>query len=282
MRQRCIGGQAVGAIGLGVLPLAIAQHGHDAAMTVLRSAVDAGITLIDTADSYTYPTGPDGHGELLVARALAGLPDCLLVATKGGRRRDDRGAWRVDGSPDWLRAACTASLRRLAVDAIGLYQLHRPDPTVPFAESVGALRELIDQGKIRMAGLCNVDTAQIRAAIDILGSDLVSVQNRFAQNFRESEPELRLCESLGIAFLPWGPLGGIGRTDGPSRGNPVLAQLAAVRGISVERLSLAWLLATSRHTVPIPGCSRAATVMDSARAAEVDLTADEVRRLDCC
>ena len=144
----------------------------------------------------------------------------MLVATKGGHLRPGDGAWTLDGSPEHLRAACDASLKRLGVEAIGLYQFHRPDPKVPYAESVGALGELLDAGKIRMAGISNADPDQIRASQDELGGRLVSVQNQYSPAFRSSEPELRLCEEMGIAFLPWSPLGGIGKAGDLGRRTP--------------------------------------------------------------
>ena len=163
MHIRHIGAVPVGAVGLGTMPLSIeGRPDEDRAIATIHAALDAGVTLIDTADSYHWHAGEAGHNEELVARALAARDDAgaVLVATKGGRGRPGDGSWTVDGSPDHLKRACEASLRRLGVDAIGLYQLHKPDPAVPWADSVGALAELLDEGKIRMAGVSNVDTGQ--------------------------------------------------------------------------------------------------------------------------
>ncbi len=144
----------------------------------------------------------------------------MLVATKGGHRRPGDGTWYTQGDPVYLKTACEASLQRLDVEAIGLYQFHRPDPTVPYEDSVGALRDLLDEGKILMAGISNANPEQIRLANEVLGGRLASVQNQFSPRFRSSEPELELCAKLGIAFLPWSPLGGIANAGSSARGTP--------------------------------------------------------------
>ncbi|MFF1905632.1 aldo/keto reductase [Kitasatospora sp. NPDC058218] len=289
MRQRTIGGTAVGAIGLGAMPLSVeGRPDEESALTTLHAALDAGVTLVDTADSYHWHAGELGHNERLVARALAARSAAdraaVLVATKGGRGRPGDGSWTVDGRPEQLRRACEGSLRRLGVEAIGLYQLHKPDPRVPWADSVGTLRELLDAGKIRAAGISNVDEEQILAARDILGTGLVSVQNRFSPAVRTAGPELRLSERLGLAFLPWSPLGGLSRSavDGPS--DALVApgafhRIAAERGVSPQRVGLAWLLALSPAVVPIPGARRAASIRDSAAAADLVLEPAELAEL---
>ncbi|MFB7425405.1 aldo/keto reductase [Streptomyces hydrogenans] len=289
MRYRTLARTAVGAIGLGAMPLSI-EHRPDEkrAVATVHAALDAGVTLIDTADSYHWHAGEAGHNELLVARALArygGDTSHVLVATKGGRGRPGDGSWTVSAAPARLKKAAEASARRLGVDAIGLYQLHKPDPAVPWAESVGALRELLDAGTIRTAGVSNVTTDQILQAHQILGDGLVSVQNRYSPAVRDSEPELRLSERLGLAFLPWSPLGGISRSslDGPSGPASVgtaFHRLAAERGVSPQRVALAWLLARSPAVIPIPGASRPASIADSAGAADLTLNARELRGLE--
>lgn len=293
MQYRRLGGLRVGAVGLGAMPLSIEGRPDEArAVTTVHAALDAGVTLLDTADSYTLPGAGPGHNELLLARALAsygGDTSGVLVATKGGRGRPADGSWTVNGDPAHLKAAAKASLRRLGVEAIGLYQLHKPDPDVPFTESVGALRELLDEGVIRLAGLSNVDVDQIRVAREILGDRLVSVQNRYSPAVRAGEPELRLCAELGLAFLPWSPLGGISRSalDGPS-GVPgteggaegAFHAVGRERGVSPQRVALAWLLAKSPVVIPIPGASRPETIRDSAGAADLELTEPELARLD--
>ncbi|MER7106699.1 aldo/keto reductase [Streptomyces sp. NPDC000229] len=286
--MRYVGDVEVGAVGLGAMPLSIEGRPDEArALATVHAALDAGVTLIDTADSYHAPVGgAPGDGEVLVARALAaygGARDRVLVATKGGRGRTPDGGWTVDGDPARLRRAAKASAKRLGVEAIGLYQLHKPDPAVPYAESLGALRELLDAGTVRLAGVSNVDVAQIRLAREVLGDRLVSVQNRYSPAVRDSEPELRLCAELGLAFLPWSPLGGISRSslDGTSaqEADPrfgAFHQVARERGVSPQRVALAWALARSPVVVPIPGASRPETARDSAAAAELVLDEREL------
>lgn len=193
----------------------------------------------------------------------------------------------MDGTPRHLKAAAEASLKRLGVEAIGLYQLHKPDPAVPFEESVGALRELLDEGTIRLVGVSNTDVDQIRTAHRILGDRLVSVQNQYSPAVQDSAAELRLCEELGLAFLPWSPLGGISRSslDGPSRSEGEVRfgafhSVAAQRGVSPQQVCLAWLSARSEVVVPIPGASRPETIRDSSAAADLVLIGEELARLD--
>ncbi|MFB7365660.1 aldo/keto reductase [Streptomyces hydrogenans] len=289
MQYRTLARTAVSAIGLGAMPLSI-EHRPDEkrAIATVHAALDAGVTLIDTADSYHWHAGETGHNELLVARALAaygGDTSRVLVATKGGRGRPGDGSWTVSAAPAQLKKAAEASAKRLGVDAIGLYQLHKPDPAVPWAESVGALRELLDAGTIRAAGVSNVTTDQILQAHRILGDGLVSVQNQYSPAVRDSEPELRLSERLGLAFLPWSPLGGISRSslDGPSGPTSIgtaFHRLAAERDVSPQQIVLAWLLARSPAMIPVPGASRPASISDSARATELRLNARELTELE--
>ncbi|MET8968815.1 aldo/keto reductase [Streptomyces hydrogenans] len=289
MQYRTLARTAVSAIGLGAMPLSI-EHRPDEkrAIATVHAALDAGVTLIDTADSYHWHAGETGHNELLVARALAaygGDTSRVLVATKGGRGRPGDGSWTVSAAPAHLKKAAEASAKRLGVDAIGLYQLHKPDPAVPWAESVGALRELLDAGTIRAAGVSNVTTDQILQAHRILGDGLVSVQNQYSPAVRDSEPELRLSERLGLAFLPWSPLGGISRSslDGPSGPTSIgtaFHRLAAERDVSPQQIVLAWLLARSPAMIPVPGASRPASISDSAGATELRLNARELTELE--
>jgi aryl-alcohol dehydrogenase-like predicted oxidoreductase len=291
VRYRTLGDLRVSAIGLGAMPLSIEGRPDGArALATVHAALDAGVTLLDTADSYHLPGAEPGHNERLVARALAtygGATDGVLVATKGGRGRPAGEDWTVNGDPRHLKAAAEASLKRLGVEAIGLYQLHKPDPAVPFEESVGALRDLLDEGTIRLAGVSNTDADQIRRARAILGDRLVSVQNRYSPAVGDSERELRLCAELGLAFLPWSPLGGISRSslEGPSRWAGerrfgAFHEVARERGVSPQQVCLAWLLTRSPTVIPIPGASRPRTARDSAGAAELVLGEEEVRRLD--
>jgi aryl-alcohol dehydrogenase-like predicted oxidoreductase len=285
MHTRKIGQVSVGAIGLGGMPMSIeGRPDEDRSIRTIHAALDAGVTLIDTADAYHLHAGETGHNERLIARALAtygGDTSDVLVATKGGHLRPGDGSWTVDGSPRHLREAAEASLKALGVDAIGLYQFHRPDPKVPYAESIGALRELLDAGKIRMAGISNATIEQIDIARQLLGEgNLASVQNQFSPAFRSSEPELRHAASLGIAFLPWSPLGGIGRAGRLGTSHAAFGEVADAHGVSPQQVTLAWMLAKAPVVIPIPGASRPESITDSARADELVLSAGELARLD--
>ncbi|GAA1603314.1 aldo/keto reductase [Kribbella sancticallisti] len=281
---RRIGDVAVSAIGLGGMPMSIEGRPDEArSIATIHAALDAGITLIDTADAYHLDSSDIGHNETLIAKALnsyGGDTSGVLVATKGGHLRPGGGAWTLDGSPKHLKQAAEDSLKRLGVDAIGLYQFHRPDPKTPYEESIGAIRDLLDAGKIRLAGISNANPDQIRQANDILGGRLVSVQNQFSPKFRSSEPELELCDELGIAFLPWSPLGGISNAGDLGTKHPAFHTLSAELGVSPQKLTLAWMLAKSPVVIPIPGSSRPETIRDSYSAIDLTLTPEQVAALD--
>jgi pyridoxine 4-dehydrogenase len=240
---------------------------HDQAIRVLRRAVELGVDFVDTADSY----GPEVSEEL-IAEALHPYPDGLVVATKGGFRRDGPGRWHPDGRPEHLRAACEGSLKRLRLEQIPLYQFHIPDPKVPFEESVGTVATLRDEGKIAHVGLSNVDVDQIRRAMAI--TPVVSVQNRYNVGDRHSEAAVDLAEELGYAFIPWAPVGGqrmrIGRA---------LNKVAKRRGATPMQVALAWLLARSPHMLPIPGTKSVAHLEENVAAAGLELTADDLAAL---
>lgn len=284
MQTRRIGQVQVSAIGLGGMPMSIEGRPDEArSIAAIQAAVQAGVTLIDTADAYHRDAGEVGHNESLIARALrewGGDTSELLIATKGGHLRPGDGSWTVDGSPAHLASAVEGSLRRLGVEAIGLYQFHRPDPAVDYADSIGALRDLLDAGKIRMAGISNANPAQIRQANGILGGRLVSVQNQYSPGYRSSEPELELCDELGIAFLPWSPLGGIGKAGALGSTHQAFARVADTHRVSPKQVALAWELARSPVVVPIPGASRPETIRDSLQAVQLRLTDDELAALD--
>ncbi|MGY1725797.1 aldo/keto reductase [Geodermatophilus sp. SYSU D01062] len=284
MHQRRIGDRTVSAIGLGAMPLSTKtdRPGREEAVAVVHAALDAGVTLVDTADAYARDEAEFGHNETLVAEALAsygpGAGD-VLVATKGGHTR--RGTdWELDGSPAYLRKACEASLRRLGVDAIGLYQYHRPDPDTPWEESMGALRQLADDGLVQMVGISNADVAQIDVARSIVGPALAAVQNQFSPGWRFSAGEVGHCAAHGLAFLPWSPFGGVTAAGSLSATAPAFAEVAAELGVSVYRVTLAWHLAQADVVVPIPGASRPASIQDSAAAADLELTPEQLSRLD--
>jgi aryl-alcohol dehydrogenase-like predicted oxidoreductase len=283
-KTRRIGDVEVSAIGLGGMPMSIEGRPDEArSIATIHAALDAGITLIDTADAYHLTATDDGHNESLIAKALAsygGDTSDVLVATKGGHLRPGDGSWTLDGSPQHIAEAAEASLKRLGVEAIGLYQFHRPDPKTPYEDSIGAIRDLLDAGKIRMAGISNANPAQIKQANEILGGRLVSVQNQFSPKFRSSEPELELCDELGIAFLPWSPLGGISNASELGAKFPAFQTLAAELGVSPPKLTLAWMLAKSPVVIPIPGSSRPETIRDSYSAVDLQLTPEQVAVLD--
>ncbi|HEY6636412.1 MAG TPA: aldo/keto reductase [Solirubrobacterales bacterium] len=242
---------------------------HDEAIAVLRRALALGVNLIDTADSY----GPHVSEEL-IAEALYPYPDDLLIATKGGLTRTGPGPWPPDGSPEHLREACEGSLRRLRLDAIELYQQHRPDPKVPYERSIGALKELQDEGKIRHIGISNVSLDQLETAREIV--EVVSVQNRFNLTDRRSQDVLERCEELGIAFFPWAP---IAAGDLAEPGGAV-DQIASRHDASPGQVALAWLLARSAVIVPIPGTSSVEHLEENLAAADLQLSADELAALE--
>jgi aryl-alcohol dehydrogenase-like predicted oxidoreductase len=284
MRTRRIGDTEVSAIGLGGMPLSIeGRPDTERAVATVHAALDAGVTLIDTADAYSLTDADFGHNESLIAGAVAsygGDTSNVLIATKGGHTRLPDGSWGRNGTPEYIKAACEASLKRLGVEAIGLYQFHRPDPAVPTSEAVGALRDLLDEGKIRYAGVSNFNPAQIREAQDILGGRLAAVQNEFSPAFRSSEPEIELCAELNIAFLPWSPLGGIGKAGALGSRFAAFATIGAARGVSPQQVCLAWMLAKAPVVIPIPGASRPSSIQSSAEAVHIELTAAELAQLD--
>ena len=284
VQERRIGDQTVSAIGLGAMPLSTKQDRPtgEAAEAVVHAALDAGVTLIDTADAYALDESEFGHNEELVARALAsygGDTSGVLVATKGGHTR--RGTdWELDGTPAHLRRAAEASLRRLGVDSIGLYQYHRPDPATPWEESMGALRQLADDGLVQMVGVSNADIAQIDVARSIVGDAFVSVQNQFSPGWRFSADELAHCASHGLAFIPWSPFGGVSSAKDLGSTAGAFAAVADELGVSVYQVTLAWHLAQADVVVPIPGASRPESITDSAAAADLRLSPEQLARLD--
>ena len=237
----------------------------DVAIAVLRRAIELGVTFIDTADSY----GP-AVSETLIADALHPYPDGLVIATKGGLERPGPGVWEPNGRPEHLREACDGSLARLQLDQIPLYQFHRPDPAVPLKESIGALVELKDAGKIRHIGLCNVTEDELDEAEAM--TPIVSVQNRYNLADRRSESLVDRCEIAHQAFPPWAPI-----QDLPRFG--VVQEIAKRHDATSTQVVLAWLLARSPATLPIPGTGSVEHLEENMAAADLDLRGDEVEAL---
>ncbi len=287
MQTRMLGKHSVGAVGLGLMTFdQTATQPREQLADTIRAALDAGVTLFDTADAY----GPgdergeraQGANETLVAGLLdeLGVRDQVLLATKGGHVRVTDGEWALDSSNDHLVRAVDESLGRLRVERLALWQHHRPDPKVDYADVVGTLKEIHDSGKVEMVGLSNADPDQIRLAHSVLGDALVSVQNQYSPEFRSSQPEIDLCEQLGLAFLAWSPLGGLSKAKDVGGKHSAFAEIAEARGVSPQRVTLAWELAQSPCLIPIPGAKRPSSITDSAAAADLVLTDEELARLD--
>jgi aryl-alcohol dehydrogenase-like predicted oxidoreductase len=267
-----LGDVTVGRLGFGTMSLTGpgawgAPQDPDEARRVLRRAVELGIDFFDTADSY----GP-AAAETLVAEALHPY-DGLVVATKAGLTRQGPGRWSRNARPEYLRDACHASLERLRVDRIDLFQLHAVDPAVPIEESLGALSVLRAEGKIRHVGVCNVDADQLGRALAV--GPIVSVQNRFSLADRSSRDVLELCERNGLAFIPWAPLA----KGTLTRANDALDEIAHAHDATSGQVALAWILATSPTTLPIPGTSSVAHLEENAGASRLRLSADDLAAL---
>jgi aryl-alcohol dehydrogenase-like predicted oxidoreductase len=243
---------------------------HDEAIRVLKRAVELGVNLIDTADSY----GPE-VSENLIAEALHPYPEDLVIATKGGLRRTGPGEWPRDLRPERIKECCEASLKRLKVDQIYLYQLHAVDPNVPYEETVGAAKELQDEGKIRHVGVCNVGRTDLETARSIV--EVIAVQNRYSVVDRSSERVMKVCESDGLAFLPWFPLGA---GDLGEDAAATLDEVAKAHDASRFQVALAWLLAHSPVMLPIPGTSKVAHLEENIAAAAIELTDEQKSKLD--
>ncbi|WP_234945326.1 aldo/keto reductase [Anaeromyxobacter sp. Fw109-5] len=241
---------------------------RDEARRVLKRAVALGVNLIDTADAY----GPE-TSELLIAEALHPYPEGLVIATKGGLTRPGPDQWTVNGRPDHLKRCVDSSLKRLRLERIDLYQLHRIDPKVPLEDSLGALKEARDAGKIRHVGLSEVGPAEIERARKVV--PIATVQNQYNVMNRRWERALQHCEQQGLGFMPWSPVGGGGSLKGGA-----LESVAKARKVSVYQLAIAWLLHRSPVMLPIPGTSSLAHLEENVAARELTLTAEELRTLD--
>jgi aryl-alcohol dehydrogenase-like predicted oxidoreductase len=272
------GAAAVSAVGFGGMHLSIdGRPSEDVSLRVLHASLDRGVTLIDTADVYCLSHLDIGHNERLIAKALKswkGPRDTVIVATKGGLERPD-GRWTSNGRPEHLFRACDRSLTALGVERIDLYQLHAPDPRVPFKESVGALAELASQGKVRWVGLSNVSVEEIEEARKIV--PIVSVQNRLNPFFREAlnEGVVAYCDREGLGFLAYSPAGG-GRLNLRLPSHPVVKRIAERQKRSAHAIVLAWVLAQGRSVIVIPSARTTDHAMDSAQASEIELEEEEL------
>ncbi|RYX83355.1 aldo/keto reductase [bacterium] len=286
MKQRILGpsGLSVGEIGLGGMPMSVRHDRPSEADSIktIHRATELGMTLWDTADAYCIDDTETGHNERLFAKAKASLPadlrEKVVIATKGGHIRPE-GRWDQNARPEYLLTALDASLKALDTDVIDVWQFHRPDPKVPFADSVGAFAEAHKAGKVRFVGLSNVSAAQIEEALTIV--PIVSVQNQYSLGHRapERDGSLEKCRELGIAFLPWSPLGGMGGAKGIGS-DETLSSIAEELGISPQRVALAWHLSKYEMLIPIPGASRVESVEDSALGGEILLSPEQVERLN--
>ena len=275
-------GVDVSVVGFGGMPLSIqGRPDRDVGIPVIHASLDAGMTLIDTADVYCLDDNDIGHNERLVAQALrdwTGERDSIVVATKGGLTRPD-GRWETNGHPEHLRRACERSLEALAVDRIDLYQYHAPDPEVPFEESVGTLADLRQEGKVRWIGLSNVSVNEIKRAESIV--PIVTVQNRLSPFFREAlrTGVVEYCDQRGIGFLAYSPVGG-GRLNKKLPTHPVVAEIAQRHGTSTHAVVLAWVLHQGENVIVIPGARTIEHTVDSASSASLEMSQDELATID--
>ena len=253
---------------LGLGAMRIMQAGPEGAKALLRRALELGVNLIDTADVY----GRDGASERLIAEALRPYPDDLVIATKGGQVMGE-GKPRADGRPDHLRSACEASLRRLGLETIGLYQLHNADPNVPLEESLGALVDLRTEGKIRHIGVCNLFGQRLEQVLET--TPVVTVQNRYNVLERATEQDLHLCERLGIAFVAYAPLGA-----GTLTAQDNLQRVADAHGATPAQTALSWLLHHSPIMLPIPGTASIEHLEQNVAAGGLKLTGEEIADLE--
>jgi aryl-alcohol dehydrogenase-like predicted oxidoreductase len=279
MQTRKLGtsGISVSSVGMGVMPLSTSENrpSEEDAIRTIHAALEQGITLFDTADAYCLNATEKGHNERLLSKALHDRPQAV-IATKGGRIRPE-GRWVAAARPEDMRKACEDSLRALNVETITFYQLHWPDPNVPFAETVGALADLQREGKVLHIGLSNVSVGQLEEALAIV--NIVSVQNRLNLFDRTSEDVLNRCGELGLAFVPYSPLtgkSGVGKLGD----DEVLTRIAAAHGASPQQIALAWLLQLSPVIIPIPGASRIASITSSAQAVDIKLSQNDIAQLD--
>lgn len=285
MKTRQLGPFTVSAIGFGAMQFSLGREvypSEEQAIRTTHAALDAGITFIDTAAIYAPSWDTMGHNEQIVGKALrayGGDTDQIVVGTKGGITRGPGESWGRDASLASLRAEVEASLTALQTDVIDLYQWHRPDRSMVYAEAIGNFKTLQDEGKIKTIGISNANIEEIEIAIEVLGPDgLVSVQNEFSPVFRSSADELDYCQEHGISFLPWSPLSGAGGSATIGDRYSAFAEIGRDHGVSAQQVILAWQLSLGDRVIPIPGASRSESIVDSAHAADLELSAEELER----
>lgn len=273
------------AIGLGEMPLTIENNlGWAKGLETIHAALDAGCRHIDTAWSYYCSGGEEQTGEKLVREAMdswKGPKDEVLIATKVGHYRnftDGVPTWGKDGKPEHLIRYAKQSAQTLGVDTIDLLYFHRPDPEVPYNESCEAIKQLLDEGVARWAGISNASVEQIDIARDVLGDRLVAVQNQYSPIYLDTQDTLEHCAKLGIAFVCWSPLGGFRKPKDESKFDP-FREVAAAHGVSYQQVVLAWELAKGDHMFVIPGAHRPETILDSLNAGDLELTDEELAKL---
>ena len=288
---RRLGDMQVSCVGLGCMPLS-SEHlldDRERALATIHRALDLGITLLDTANIYAPSWDAIGHNEALVAEAIRtyqGSADLthLLVTTKGGITRGPGDTWGRASDADALRRACEDSMEQLGVEVIDLYQHHRHDPSVSYADQMQALKALKDAGLVRQIGLSNVNRAELQVALDDLGGPddggVVSVQNEYSPRYRDDADVLEACTAMGIAFLPWSPLGGSDQARDVGSHYAAFAEVGAELGVSAQEVVIAWLLRLSPVMIPIPGASRPATVDSIVHAASVVLSDEQFARVN--
>lgn len=273
------------AIGLGEMPLTIENNlGWAKGIETIHAALDAGCRHIDTAWSYYCSGGEEQTGEKLVCEAMdswKGPKDEVLIATKVGHYRnftDGVPTWGKDGKPEHLIRYAKQSAQTLGVDTIDLLYFHRPDPEVPYNESCEAIKQLLDEGVARWAGISNASVEQIDIARDVLGDRLVAVQNQYSPIYLDTQDTLEHCAKLGIAFVCWSPLGGFRKPKDESKFDP-FREVAAAHSVSYQQVVLAWELAKGDHMFVIPGAHRPETILDSLNAGDLELTDEELAKL---
>ena len=285
MKKRQIGKTEfeVHEIGYGAMHLSIDSEKRPSnaeSITLIQRAIDElGVDFIDTADAYCIDEEEKGHNERLIAKAIEGeRRDRVLIATKGGCIRPER-RWERNGRPEYLRSACEASLKALKTDHIDLYQFHSPDPDVPVEESVGTLRDLQREGKIRHIGVSNFSLGMLKSVMN--EGEIASIQNQYSvMNRRKQDEIVDFCEEQGITYIPWNPVGGRGNAPEIGQMFEALGEIGKTHTVSPHAIALAWLLKRSSVMLPIPGTRTFDHLAENMQASETRLTADEIERLD--